>query len=412
MKQTIFAVLALAFSIVTYAQADNRITIGTIDTIQSTILNEKRKILVYVPKSSSNAVFTQQTFPVVYLLDGDAHFNLFVSMIQHLSQVNGNTLCPEMIVVGIANTARTRDLTPTKSGDDPFLKHISTIAVQTSGRGEAFISFIEKELMPYINSKYPTQPYKILVGHSFGGLTVMNAVINHTRLFNTYIAIDPSMWWDNLNFLKATKKGLAEKGFHGTTLYVGIANTVDQEVDFKKVVKDTTIEMRGIRSILEMDNFIKTRKPEGLKYASRYYADDTHNSVPLIATYDALRFIFADYQLKLQNKDVLDSTAAFAEKYRLRYQKISNIFGYEVKPPESETNVWAYRFLQRKHFRKAESFFRMNVQNYPESSNAYDSYGDFFVAIGDKIKAIEFFQKALSLKENAATRSKLNKLLE
>ena len=163
------------------------------------------------PKTVPGAVFSQQKYPVVYLLDGDAHFNSVVGMIQYLSQVNSNNACPEMIVVGISNTDRTRDLTPTKSGDDPFLKTMPGLAVQTSGGGEAFMSFIEKELMPHINSKYPTQPYKILIGHSLGGLTVMNAVINHTKLFNTYIAIDPSMWWDNLNFQKTTKKGWQKK---------------------------------------------------------------------------------------------------------------------------------------------------------------------------------------------------------
>jgi len=412
MKKTIFTVLVLTFFVLTNAQADNRITIGTIDTVSSTILNEKRKILVYVPKSSSNNALTKQTYPVVYLLDGDAHFSSAVGMIQYLSQVNGNSFCPEMIVVGISNTARTRDLTPTKSGDDPFLKYISNVAVQSSGGGEAFISFIEKELMPYIESKYPTQPYKMLIGHSFGGLTVMNALVNHTKLFNAYVAIDPSMFWDNLNFLNVTKKGLAKKDFNGTTLYLVIAKTLDQDIDIKKLIKDTTVESRGMRSILEMDQFIKTRKPKGLKYASKYYENDTHNSVPLIATYDALRYIFADYAFKLENKDVLDSTVDLAKKFALRYQKISNIFGYEVKPPETEINMYGYRFIQRKQFKKAEGFFKLNMSNYPESFNVYDSYGDFYLAIGDKAKAIEKFKKALSIKENIDTRNKLNKLLQ
>ncbi|RZJ98792.1 MAG: alpha/beta hydrolase, partial [Flavobacterium sp.] len=254
--------------------------------------------------------------------------------------------------------------------------------------------------MPYIDSKYPTQPYKMLIGHSFGGLMVINALINHTKLFNAYIAIDPSMFWDNLKFLNDTKKGLANKEFNGTTLYVGVAKTLDQHVDIKKILKDTTVETRGMRSILEMDHFIKTRKPKGLRYASKYYENDTHNSVPLIAAYDALRYIFADYEFKLENSDVLDSTVALAEKFRLRYQKISNLFGYEVKPPETEINMFGYRFLQRKQFKKAEGFFKLNMSNYPESFNVYDSYGDFYVAIGDKAKAIEKFKKALSIKEN------------
>jgi len=61
---------------------------------------------------------------------------------------------------------------------------------------------------------------------------------------------------------------------------------------------------------------------------------------------------------------------------------------------------------------KAGQFFKMNVNNYSESSNVYDSYGDYFLAIDDKLKAIEYFKKALAIKENPASRKKLNKLLE
>src|SRR6185369_3299172 len=99
---------------------------------------------------------TSQRYPVVYLLDGDAHFPSVVGLVQQLSQVNGNTVVPEMIVVAIPNTDRTRDLTPTHvSTDAPFMD--SNFA-RTSGGGENFISFIEKELMPHIDSVYPTQP--------------------------------------------------------------------------------------------------------------------------------------------------------------------------------------------------------------------------------------------------------------
>lgn len=80
--------------------------IGTIDSIQSKILNEQRKIWIYIPDNGSVDAKTTQRFPVVYLLAGDAHFYSVVGMIQQLSQVNGNTICPEMIVIDIPNTDR------------------------------------------------------------------------------------------------------------------------------------------------------------------------------------------------------------------------------------------------------------------------------------------------------------------
>src|ERR1022692_1935717 len=185
MKQFIFSFLLVAFSVCAHAQANNKIVLGTIDSIHSNILNEQRKIWVYVPEEDPNSIFSKQRYPVVFLLDGDAHFYSVVGMIQQLSSVNGNSICPKMIVVGIPNTDRTRDLTPTHvEVDPPFMDSASS---KTSGGGERFIAFIEKELMPHIDSLYPVAPYRMLIGHSFGGLTVMNTLIHHPQLFNSYV---------------------------------------------------------------------------------------------------------------------------------------------------------------------------------------------------------------------------------
>jgi predicted alpha/beta superfamily hydrolase len=331
-------------------------------------------------------------------------------MIQQLSQVNGNTICPEMIVVGITNTDRTRDLTPTHIVDDP--PFMDSTFSKTSGGGEQFVSFIQKELMPHIDSLYPTAPYKMLIGHSFGGLTVINIAINHTKLFNSYISIDPSMWWDKMNFLKATKKSIAEKNFSGTAFFLGIANTMDESMDITKVQSDTSDNTRHIRSILDLDKYIKGQKQNGLKYESKYYSNDDHGSVLMIAEYDGLRFIFEKYRLKLSFKDFTDSTFDLANKFEQHYQEVSKQFGYKVSPPENMVNGLAYELLNRKQYAKAGKLFKMNVDNYPESFNVYDSYGDYFLAIGDKSKAIEYFKKALTLKENPESRKKLNNLLE
>jgi len=288
MKKLVLSVFTTLFSIVAFAQADNKITIGTIDSIQSKILNEQRKIWVYVPDSYKPG--SKQRYPVVYLLDGDSHFYSVVGMIQQLSQVNGNTIAPEMIVVGILNTDRTRDLTPTHVESAPPI--LDSASSKTSGGGKHFVSFLEKELIPHIDAAYPTQPYKMLIGHSFGGLTVINILANHAKLFNSYICIDPSMWWDNLNFLKKTKKILAEKSFSGTTLYLGIANTMPDGMDIATALKDTSVETKHIRAILDLEKTLKSGKQSGLRFESKFYPNDDHGSTPFITEYDGLRFIF------------------------------------------------------------------------------------------------------------------------
>ncbi len=382
------------------------IVIGKTDSVQSTILGENRKIWVHVPDGGAS-----QKYPVVYVLDGDGHFSSVVGMIQQLSIINGNTMCPKMIVVGIPNTDRTRDLTPTHIDADPAMMMDSAFA-KTSGGGENFIAFMEKELMPYIEAKYPTVPYKMLIGHSFGGLAVMQTFTHHNHLFNSYICIDPSMWWDKQKLLKQAQKVLAEKKFEGKSLYLGIANTMEDGMDINKVQKDTSAATKHIRSILALQVAFEKNKQNGLKYRGKYYADDTHGSAPLIAEYDALRFFFDFFPLKLGMKDFTDSTGALAIKFQNHYANLSKKMGYTMKPDEMEINYMGYDFLGRKIYKTAESFFKLNVQNYPESFNVYDSYADYLIATGDKANAIIQLKKALAIQENEGSRKKLTDLEE
>ncbi len=400
--------LIILFSVAAFsvqAQTDNKIVIGKVDSVYSTILKEQRKIWVYVPDMLNGNHDTSQRYPVVYLLDGDGHFESVVGMIQQLSEINGNTICPDMIVVGIPNTDRTRDLTPTHIASDPPM--MDSNFSRTTGGGENFVSFIEKELMPHIDSLYPTQPYKMLIGHSFGGLTVMNMLTNHTKLFNAYIAIDPSMWYDQERFLKATEKKLTEKKYDGIKLYLGIANTMPDGMTLDKMKKDTTADTRHIRSIFALDQFIKANPQNGLKFASKYYADDDHGSVPLTSEYDGLRSIFGYFRLKLTRNDFTDTTAALATKYKKHYETVSKEFGYTIAPPELLINSFGYQAMGSKQYAKASALFQMNITNYPNSGNVYDSYGDLFAAKKDTLNAISFYQKALAINNNADTKQKL-----
>jgi Predicted hydrolase of the alpha/beta superfamily len=407
MKHFLFSISLIAFFISSDGQADNKIVIGKIDSIQSAILNEKRKIWVYVPGSVSDEDFAKQRYPVIYLFDAEAHFISIAGMIQQLSEVNNNMICPKMIVVGISNIDRTRDLTPTHADADPPYFYGSS---ETSGGGDKFVSFIEKELMPYVNAHYPVEPYKMLIGHSFGGLMVIQTLIHHTNLFNSYICIDPSMWWDNQHLLKEAEKEIAEKNFQGKSLFLGIANTMEGGITINNVAKDTSSLTKHIRSILALKNCFDNNKRNGLKYKWKYYDNDSHASVALITEYDALRFIFNYYPLKITFKDLADTTTALIDKCQKHFSNISKQLGYRVKAPEDLMNHMGYNALESKQFKKAERFFKYNIDSYPDSYNAYDSMGDYFNAIRDKSNAIKYFEKALSIKENPDTRTKLEKL--
>jgi predicted alpha/beta superfamily hydrolase len=380
------------------SQNDNKISIGTIETIQSTILNEKREILVYVP--TSGGVGSKTRYPVMYLLDGYSFFHSVTGMVQYLSAIGK---MPEMIVVAVVNTDRVRDLTPTHSiswsdgGEDAnFLKN--------SGGGEKFISFIEKELIPHIDSAYKTEPYRMFVGHSLGGLTVINTLINHPALFSSYVAIDPSLWWDKQVLIKKAEQVLSQKDYTGKNLFFAAANTKEKgmNVGAKGEINDNV----PASDKLQFHEMLKKCKNTTLTWDWKFYPEDNHPSVPLISEYDALRYVFKKYEL---DKELSDTTIT-VEYIKNHYSNLSIMLQYTLLPAQSTINFLGYNFMASKHYDKAYSFFKMNIDNYTASSNVYDSMGDFYVEKNDRKKAIESFEKALSLKEVSETRKKLEKL--
>ena len=395
---------------------NHTIAIGKTISIYSAILGEERKVLIhlpgdnYGPASDGPHAPGGPHYPVVYLLDGEGHFPSVSGMIQQLSEVNGNSVSPDMIVVGIVNTDRERDLTPTRAATD-FRGDSSS--VRTSGGGEKFMAFIEKELIPHIDSLYPTAPWRMLIGHSLGGLTVINTLVHHPQVFNAYLAIDPSMWWDKQRLLHETDTALATANFKGKTLYLAIANTMPQGMDTARVRKDTTSNTFHIRSILQLADALKRHTNNGLTWAYKYYNGDNHGSVPLIAEYDALHFVFSSYNapglLPKLFDNTTNDTAAIAA-IRTYYAGISQQMGYNIPPPEDYVNGLAYDFLQMKAPEKARAFFQLNIDNYPNSGNALDSMGDYFAAAGDKKKAIDYYTRAFALSHDPETKRKLDKL--
>jgi predicted alpha/beta superfamily hydrolase len=408
MKQLFLSILFITAVFFTFAQSSDQVSLGKVDKIESKILDEERKIWVYVPQEGPEGLYTKQQYPVVYLLDGDGHFFSVAGMIRQLSTINGNTIVPKMIVVAIPNTNRTRDLTPTKgAAGHPF---VNEAMIEASGGGEKFMSFIKEELIPHIEANYSTAPYRMLIGHSFGGLTVMNAFLKHTDVFNSYVAIDPSMWWSNQQLLKEIKNTPLDEKFKGKYLYLSIANTMDEGMELQQVLKSEDPMTEHIRSIFELDDYFKEHAAPHIKYAGKFYPKDSHGSVPLISEYDALRFFFPFYELKIGPQDVMDPKRDIVAKIKNHYLKVSEEFGYEVKPDESMLNEMGYQLMQMQMMEKAGDFFKLNTQYYPKSANVYDSLGDYYKAAGEKKEAINNYKKALTLNENPETKAKLEEL--
>ena len=383
-----------------YAQKDNRIVIGTVDTIYSKVLNEKRTIRVHVPEGDKN-----QRYPVLYILDGEEHFQSAVAISEQLSG-----LIPPMIVVGINNMGhsfRERDLTPCKVNPSIL---VNAGDAKLSGGGEVLFSFMEKELMPYIDSKCPTASYRIISGHSLGGLAVINAFFNHANLFNAYIALDPSLWWDQQKWIKKYEGEMSKHDFKNKSLFVGIANNIPPGKDTISILKDTDIAIAAVtKAVIPFVHFLRDSKPAGLRWSSKFYRTETHGTVELISEYDALRFLFDFYPFRtsqFSGHPELNEDSVLAAHYKM----VSEKMGYTVLPTENSVNELAYSCMGNHKMAEAYKLFIRNTVYYPNSANAFDSLGDYYIAADDKQKAIEAFTKSLNIQETEDTRSKLNDL--
>jgi tetratricopeptide (TPR) repeat protein len=225
-------------------------------------------------------------------------------------------------------------------------------------------------------------------------------------MFNAYIAIDPSLWWDNQKLMRQGEAALRENRFKNKSLFFAIANTMNPGMDTLQVAHDTSVSTLHIRSNLLFAKYLDSCSADGLSVRWKYYDNDSHGSVPLIAEYDALHFLFDFYKMPFQgNPDSL--TASIVSDH---YRSISEKLGYTILPPENNVNNFGYNFMGKNLFEKAFDFFQLNIVNYPKSSNVYDSMGDWYVTEKDNKKAMEYFEKALTLENNPDTRKKLEKL--
>ncbi len=152
----------------------------------------------------------------------------------------------------------------------------------------------------------------------------------------------------------------------------------------------------------------------GLTLGWDYYNDDGHGSVPLITEYDALRFLFSWYRLEGLNDFIPSDSEKTAEDLlthlTTHFSRVSERFGYQVLPPESLVNSLGNNFMQNKP-EFASLLFEMNIRNYPQSANVFDSMGDFQLSQADTTRAIESFKKALDLGDSQLTKEKPDQLL-
>lgn len=356
-----FLLLSITFSVTVHAQ----INAGVRDSVYSNILKEQRQLMIYLPKEAKERKDTSMRYPVMYVLDGNTHFLSVAGMIDQLSDQAGNAVLPKMIIVCILNTNRTRDLTPYKVKAGGFL---SEAMANETGGGENFARFIKEEIFPYIASRYPVTDYRALVGHSFGGIFTLNILAKHKEMFEDYIVIDPSTWYDDRKFANGVLDSLSNSDYKGKSLFVAIANTNNQP-DTAKVKLLKTDFSEHEKSILAFCNSAKNINKSGLNFNYNYYPNDDHNSVPMIATYDGLRTIFKDYRFSYDA--LYDPGFSPLTNIPAYYEKLSAKVKHKMRPAPELFELCDLYYTVNKDEKRKEEARSLYKELYPEKAKAF-----------------------------------------
>ncbi|MBP1614637.1 MAG: hypothetical protein H6Q13_2085 [Bacteroidetes bacterium] len=343
------------------------ISIGNKYSIYSSILKEKRSYWVYLPPEYDNNAYGKASYPVIFLLDGDTNFTTLVAIQQAFTKGMYNNM-PQCIIVGIPNTDRTRDLTPSKA----YLKHNGKEMFTNSGGSELFTSFLLHELKSKIDSTYRTNGYNILIGHSFGGLFTINTLLHHADAFNAYIALDPSLWWDSRKVYKEAESVWESRNFSNKSLYVAMAKNQDKPND----------EQKHSATIRDFCTIVLPSAPNNkLNAAWKYYENEDHGTVIVPAIFDALRNLFQGIELPVKK---IPETPDLIPEY---YKKLSVRLGHSFVPDEVLVDNIGKYALSIGNIEGAIKIFEYNYMPFAHSKNARESLVNAYLANDNKEKA-------------------------
>ncbi|HWV32666.1 MAG TPA: alpha/beta hydrolase-fold protein [Dyadobacter sp.] len=242
------------------------------DSIYSAVLGEQRNIVVTLPANYANDT---SRYDVWYILDGEWDGPLFTQIFSYMVNMK---FAPPAILIAVPNryvggfNLRDRDLTPTKFPD-----------VDSSGGAANYLSFFEKELLPYINKRYRTNGENGLMGGSFGGLFTIYALLERPSLFHFYATADPALHNDGQQIPRLAAKRLPAMHFSNTVLSIGGRS---ESVSYHTMARAL------------MDSVLRVSAPTGLHWHSALYPDETHSSTPFKSIYDGLKFSYLGYYVR------------------------------------------------------------------------------------------------------------------
>jgi predicted alpha/beta superfamily hydrolase len=268
-KTKILALLILTqFSICSAQQKKSDFVIGDKISFNSKVLNERKTVVVIPPYNYKDR--PDEKFPVVYVLDPGNNLFATFGIVNYYSDML--KIMPRMIIVGIVSNDRERDYLPVPSKEQP-----------TGGGADKFLRFINSELVPLIDSAYPVNSDRCIIGHSAGGLFAIYALENQPELFSSFICIDPSLWYDDQSCTREMPGFLKKNPTIKKSIFISRSNEKDM----------------GVFPFLEV---LEKYAPDGFKWDYFHYKSETHNSLGFKSICAGFEMIYKDWKTKDDEK--------------------------------------------------------------------------------------------------------------
>jgi predicted alpha/beta superfamily hydrolase len=327
----------------------------------SRIMGEERTIWIRVPASYNEASSSTQIYPVIYVLDGKSAFFPVTGVVSFMSEEDHvNYQIPEMIVVGVDTENRFRDLTPIKSTKQANGEESKTPAqklmMSGSGGGEQFLNFLKGEVFTYIEKNYRTNPFRIYVGHSLGGLTATYTFLKHPDLFNATISIDPSLWWDGAKYVNEAPELLK-------------IMPKDQIRKYYVSVIDSSSYGGSLQfhtnAIFNIGKAMENVSSKNIQYKVDYIANTDHSSIPMLSWYNGLLFIFEGYHKShfdyMKDPDLIES----------HFKEVESKIGLKMNPSQDIFKILVHYLTSPDRYPdavKARKVLNMALKYYPAST--------------------------------------------
>ncbi|MFC2161935.1 alpha/beta hydrolase-fold protein [Acidobacteriota bacterium] len=359
-----FLVLVISQGFINAQEDNENIVLGKYKRIHSDVLNEDRLLLIHLPREYGE---TELSYPVLYLLYGQDINNYFADAVIISEKLGSTGEIPPLIIVGIANTNRYRDNLPIATGDR-----------SEGGGADSFISFIEKELFPYVNRNYRTKDFSILAGPQAGAVFGLYTIITKPGLFNAALTENPFMNLKNAEFLFPKVETFFKN---------------NQDLKYFLYIKCEKDENpQNIDFVTRFSELLKTYKPDDFRFKLDIREPSGYFIAPLPLK-EGLRTLFDGHKLPAEFKtnsidDIIDY-----------YKKLSVKYGFKVEPPSLMLTFESDKLSQQRKIREVIELFEYMLSLYPKSLNAYWRLGETYRQLGEFEKAKEYYQAFLEIRD-------------